>query len=71
VCPRGTYGDKGKAAWLRAAPTALLFGSALINLTSIKDADCDRGWIMSRVSSGAVVSSNKDLCHRRVLVAFF
>jgi hypothetical protein len=25
VCPRGTYGDKGKAAWLRAAPTALLF----------------------------------------------
>jgi hypothetical protein len=32
VCPRGTYGDKGKAAWLRAAPTALLFeqrGAAL------------------------------------------
>ena len=25
VCPLGTYGDKGKAAWLRAAPTALLF----------------------------------------------
>ena len=25
MCPLGTYGDKGKAAWLRAAPTALLF----------------------------------------------
>ena len=29
VCPRGTYGDKGKAARLRAAPTALLFERAM------------------------------------------
>src|SRR5262249_19543550 len=51
VCPLGTYGDEGRAAWLRAAPTALLFEALASSLKRSSDEWVHRQNVMAVTSS--------------------